>query len=360
MPSEYPSWHPGPQFVGSRRACRLASDNHPGAQSSVTSRGPAAPPSQHDIIFSGSYNWSLEPPVGSRIRVVRRGSDWGMTRFQKARQRGKDLARLLRESRHARAVVLSTLGIEAAVYSAVLRLARPRSRVVVFDFLMPTKPPAPKVGPLLFRSVDEFLIIRRGDAAALRRRYSIHPSRCTFVSFPLTTTGLPAPKDGDYVYAAGWAHRDWETLLRALVTAGQPAVIATGDRSLSSPSPDIKIIEMPSPEDGRLLASASMAVAVVMHDTELPAGPLVLLDAMAMGKPVVCSDVNGTRDYVHDRRTALVVPPGDDDALAAALVTLRDDPAIRDGLAREARTWVDAHCSAESFWASLGSLARDT
>lgn len=59
---------------------------------------------------------------------------------------------------------------------------------------------------------------------------------------------------------------------------------------------------------------------------------LVPLEAMAVGRPVVASGVGGTREYLEDAVNALVVPPADPDAIAAAVRRLADDPALREQL----------------------------
>jgi len=50
-----------------------------------------------------------------------------------------------------------------------------------------------------------------------------------------------------------------------------------------------------------------------------------LIEASAMRKPTVASDVRGCREAVQDRRTGLLVPLADVDALAAAIVALVTD-----------------------------------
>lgn len=64
---------------------------------------------------------------------------------------------------------------------------------------------------------------------------------------------------------------------------------------------------------------------------------IVLVEAMAMGLPVVCSDIGGYRDLVRDNREGLLVPARDPEALAGALGALLDNPARRAALAEAAR-----------------------
>jgi len=56
--------------------------------------------------------------------------------------------------------------------------------------------------------------------------------------------------------------------------------------------------------------------------------PLVVLEAMAQGKPVVATAVGGTPELVVDGETGLLVPPGDAGALADALEEILRDPEL--------------------------------
>jgi glycosyltransferase involved in cell wall biosynthesis len=75
---------------------------------------------------------------------------------------------------------------------------------------------------------------------------------------------------------------------------------------------------------------------------------IVQLEAMACGKPVVSSDLpTGVRSVNHDGETGLLVPPGNAEALAAAISRLLTDSTLRARLGQTARERVIREFSVE-------------
>jgi glycosyltransferase involved in cell wall biosynthesis len=62
----------------------------------------------------------------------------------------------------------------------------------------------------------------------------------------------------------------------------------------------------------------------------------VTLEAMALGRPVVATDITGSRDLVVPGATGHLVPQGDEAAFAAACARVLDDPGHAAALAAEA------------------------
>ena len=67
----------------------------------------------------------------------------------------------------------------------------------------------------------------------------------------------------------------------------------------------------------------------VMASTCQEVMPLVLMEAMSAGCPVVATEVGGVSEIVASGRTGLLVPPGDAAALADALRRVGEDPSLR-------------------------------
>jgi glycosyltransferase involved in cell wall biosynthesis len=57
---------------------------------------------------------------------------------------------------------------------------------------------------------------------------------------------------------------------------------------------------------------------------------------MAAGRPLVASDLPASREFLRHEQNALLVPPGDDAALGAALGRLLREPALSERIARTA------------------------
>ena len=73
--------------------------------------------------------------------------------------------------------------------------------------------------------------------------------------------------------------------------------------------------------------------------------PLALLEAMGQGVPVIATAVGGVPEVAEHERTALLVPPQDTRALAAAIDRLSGDSGLRARLSAGARTAVQASFS---------------
>ncbi|MBI3988606.1 MAG: GT4 family glycosyltransferase PelF [candidate division NC10 bacterium] len=65
--------------------------------------------------------------------------------------------------------------------------------------------------------------------------------------------------------------------------------------------------------------------------------PVSIIEAMAAGVPVVATQVGGVKDLVTHHETGLLVPPGDAQALASAILTLLNDPEKAQRMARAAK-----------------------
>jgi glycosyltransferase involved in cell wall biosynthesis len=106
------------------------------------------------------------------------------------------------------------------------------------------------------------------------------------------------------------------------------------------------------------LIAACDAVALLSRAEALP---MSILEAMALARPVVTSDVGGAGEAVLDGETGMVVAAGDTDAAAAALAKLAADPAAAGAMGERGRARQREHFDGEAmvdgYWRALEEVA---
>ncbi len=84
--------------------------------------------------------------------------------------------------------------------------------------------------------------------------------------------------------------------------------------------------------------------------------PLVILEALSLGVPVVCTPVGAIGEVLADGDTALLVPPGDVAALAGALRRLAGDTALAARLSERGRTLYEREFTLPVFAERVAAL----
>ena len=185
----------------------------------------------------------------------------------------------------------------------------------------------------------------------------------------------PRPAENDMICAVGAEMRDYVTLLEAVRGTGLRCHIATdhvripgrfrllNDRRVPLSDlikqTDTLITQGRMPlTELRNLYARSRFVVVPLLPSDTDNGITVILEAMAMGKPVICSRTRGQVDVIQDGVTGIYVPIGDAAALKAAIVSLWNDPERALQMGRNARALVEKNHTLEKFTSTARSAAE--
>jgi glycosyltransferase involved in cell wall biosynthesis len=181
----------------------------------------------------------------------------------------------------------------------------------------------------------------------------------------------PREAEVDMICSAGQEMRDYPTLLEALDGTSLRCHIAT-DRMLIvgsglthkvlradalSPSGDRVTIGKMARTQLRDLYARSRFVVVPIQPSDTDNGVSVILQAMAMGKTVICSRTSGQVDVIQDGVTGIFVPPKDPSALREAMLSLWNDPARAEAMGRRARAYVEEHHTLDKFCRDVKNAA---
>jgi GT2 family glycosyltransferase len=83
------------------------------------------------------------------------------------------------------------------------------------------------------------------------------------------------------------------------------------------------------------------------------------MEAMAVGVPVIATNIAGTSELIEDGKTGILVRPSDADALAAAMIRLIDDHALRTLISTAARAKIEQEFDIDIEAAKLGEHFRE-
>ncbi len=86
---------------------------------------------------------------------------------------------------------------------------------------------------------------------------------------------------------------------------------------------------------------------------------LVLLEAMRAGVPVVASNAGGVPEIVRHEQTGLLFEPGDAEGLAAQLLRIAQDDALRERLVEQGRASVNEQFSLEAQVQGIEAVLRE-
>lgn len=223
---------------------------------------------------------------------------------------------------------------------------RRKPRHVILQFIMRERVPtvASRLKFLFlkfcFASVSRVVCSSRPECDYYRHAFSWDARRLAFVPFHTDPAffAQAALQNSGYIIAAGRTFRDYATLLRAAPHIPAKIIIVAGKGTLAQTALPANVElrhDVPLARLSELIA-ASCAVVLPLEDRRISIGQSVLLQAMALGKPVVATRTAGTVDYVRDGENGLLVPPEDAAALSTALTRLIHDSDLCQRLARNA------------------------
>jgi glycosyltransferase involved in cell wall biosynthesis len=105
-------------------------------------------------------------------------------------------------------------------------------------------------------------------------------------------------------------------------------------------------------------AYAALDVVVMPSGMPEPFGG-VAIEAMAMSRPVIASDIGGSPEQIEDGKTGILFPPEDAGALASALDQLLSDTALARAMGASGRTRFEERFEFEPFYREMIGIYTD-
>jgi glycosyltransferase involved in cell wall biosynthesis len=192
-------------------------------------------------------------------------------------------------------------------------------------------------------------------------RLRIPDSKVKLLKWPIDQKfWRPIQVSTDMICSAGREMRDYATLLQAMDGLDIKCHIAVGavpgkkdawqrDLNNSTPSHENITIGRKTYNELRDLYSRSKFIVVPLYPTDTDNGTTTILEAMAMGKAVICSRVDGQRDVIQEGKTGLFVPPQDARSLREAIQYLWNNPKVAEDMGIAGRKHIEQFHTLDSW-----------
>lgn len=209
-----------------------------------------------------------------------------------------------------------------------------------------------KKGPFLkrlHRHMDRIFVYSTIQMEYAIDRLGIPASKLTLIPFQADARFFSpqAVPEERMICSAGLEWRDYPTLIEAVTGIDVEVKLAaaspwskhrneTKDRTLP---PNVTARRLEYNELRNLYARAAIVV-VPLYENDFQAGVTTILEAMAVGRPVIVTRTRGQVDVIQHGENGLYVPPGDVAALRNAITHLLDNQAERQRLGTNGRQTV--------------------
>lgn len=148
------------------------------------------------------------------------------------------------------------------------------------------------------RYIDRFICFSKEECGDYASMFGVDANRFVFV--PLGIAPVEAAKivDDGYLFATGRSNRNYDFIVEALAGTDFRLKIAC-DSYLRRNIPDnIEVLHDCYGAKTVELMSRCHCVLIPLEDLKMSSGHLVALQAMSLGKPVICTESDGIKDYI--------------------------------------------------------------
>ena len=224
----------------------------------------------------------------------------------------------------------------------------------------------------LHREMDTIFVYATTQEAHSREHLRIPSDKIKRIAFhaddffyqPLADAGTgTASSPANLVSAAGLEWRDYPTLLKAAARMPDVSFKLAAASPWSKHSDETQDRTLPKNvavrryEYGELrqLYAQSAVVAVPLYENDFQAGVTTMIEAMAMGKPVIVTRTTGQTDVITHGENGVVVPPNDPGAWEREIRRLLGDGDERRRLGENARAWVERNATLDRWTTGIAS-----
>lgn len=246
-------------------------------------------------------------------------------------------------------------------------LGKGHRRLVISDFNIPRRRGefGRQLVGFIYKKVDHFIVHSRYDIQLSSQLYNLDEQRFSFKPFVREKPCEGEPEEiylfdnkRPFILSLGGNARDYGTFFRAIDGTGLNAIVVAREYNLEGlriPDNVQTFCNIPLEQCDKLV-SKCMFTVFTFDGSEPSCGQISLVTSFMLGKPVICTDWIGIRDYVYDGQNGLLVKMKDSVDLKEKMLILASDRQLYKKLSEGAVKWAAENTRPEVLHERIDAL----
>lgn len=209
--------------------------------------------------------------------------------------------------------------------------------------------------------VDVFICFSKNECEYYSNEFNVSQDKFKFSTLGIENISLPKElktnKNEKTIISCGRSNRDYNFLYNALKNTNYNLNIISDECKLEN----CKNITIYNNVFGRkylkMLNNSYIAI-IPLKDENISAGQLVILQAMQLGKPIICTNSNTVSDYIEDGVTGFIVKK-DAESLRALIEKLYNDEELYNKISKNQKEIFEKKFSTKALANQVGSIINE-
>jgi len=217
--------------------------------------------------------------------------------------------------------------------------------IVAWTFNLGVAPEGVKksISKFALERVDKIIVHSTYEKHFYAKHFSLPEKRFEFVPLHRNkiVRSVKEDKDKPFLLSMGTANRDYSVLFKAVERLGYPLVVvasAASLRDLAIPS-NVKVLSNLSLNECRTLCQQAKINIVPVDNVMTASGQVTIVEAMMFGATIIATDTIGSRDYLSNEITGLLIKNKSVEELESAIKHLWENEEVRERLSTNASNY---------------------
>lgn len=165
--------------------------------------------------------------------------------------------------------------------------------------------------------IDHFICFAKEECQYYADLFGIDKQKFVYVPLGMSMSKYNGEEDDGYIFATGRSNRDYDFLINSLVGTDFKCMIACDTYKRKVCYKNITVLNDCYGDNMQAMMAKCHCVVIPLKNLKMSSGQLVVIQAMSLGKPVICTNSDGIKDYVVDGVTGFLIENQQNQLLSA-------------------------------------------